>query len=164
MRRFRSARLLVIPALVLPVVLSTVALPGTAWAKGAKTVTCRELTGTAGTTLWYFEDCTQPAITGGDSTMMSTPFPTAAGRYSVKVTWNPVGEAHRGGPAGTTTFGYSASQLVGHKNKCGTSSTEWELVGTVTANTVSPKVKGKLKAFVCVSRSHALTQKKNVRL
>ncbi len=164
MRPFRCARLLVIPALVLPVVLSSVALSGTAWAKGAKTVVCRQLSGTAGSTSWSLDDCTQPAITGGNSTAMSTPFPTAAGFHSVTVTWNPVGEAHRGGPAGTTTFHYSASQLMGHKNKCGTSSTEWELVGTVTANTVSPKVKGKLKVFACVSRSGALMQKKPVKL
>jgi hypothetical protein len=163
MRPFRSARLLMIPALVLPIVLSTVALSGTAWAKGAKTVACKQLTGTAGGT-WALSDCTQPAITGGNSTAVSKPFPTTAGFSSVVVTWNPVGEAHRGGPAGTTTFSYSASQLVGHKNKCGTSSTEWSLVGSVTANTVSPKVKGKLKVFACVSRSGALRQKKPIRL
>ncbi len=163
MRPFRSARLLVIPALVFPVVLSTVALSGTAWAKGAKTVVCRELSGTAGST-WALSDCTQPAITGGNSTATSTPFPTHSGFFSVVVTWNPVGEAHRGGPAGTTTFHYSATQLVGHKNKCGASSTEWSLAGTVFSNTVSPKVKGKLKVFACVSRSGALSQKKPVKL
>ena len=35
MRSFRSARLLVLPAVVVPLVLSTVVLSGTAWAKGA---------------------------------------------------------------------------------------------------------------------------------
>ena len=163
MRPFRSARLLVIPALVLPVVLSTVALSGTAWARAPRPLSAdscqgrREVPGLSAT-------APSPPSPAGDSTATSTPFPTHAGFFSVVVTWNPVGEAHRGGPAGTTTFHYSATQLVGHKNKCGTSSTEWSLAGTVLSNTVSPKVKGKLKVFACVSKSGTLSQKKPVKL
>jgi hypothetical protein len=80
------------------------------------------------------------------------------------ITWNPVGEAHRGGPAGTTTFSYSAMQLTGHNDKCKGIPTEWELLGKVTGNTVSPKVRGKLKVFACVSASGVLSQRKPVKL
>jgi hypothetical protein len=163
MRSFRSARLLVLPMVVLPLVLSTVVLSGTAWAKGAKTVKCVTLAGTAGGA-WSLEGCSQPAVTGGNTTATSTPFPTKAGIYTVVITWNPVGEAHRGGPAGTTTFTYSALQKIGHRNKCGATSTEWELSGSVRRNTVSPAVKGKLKMFACVSKSGALSQKKPIKL
>ena len=84
-------------------------------------------------------------------TAISKPFPTAPVSFgSLTITWNPVGEAHRGGPAGTTTFSYSATQLTGHKDKCRGAS-EWVLLGRVTSNTVSPAVKGKFKVFACVS-------------
>ena len=162
MRTFRSARVLVLPALVLPLALSTVVLSGTAWAKGAKAVSCKTLTGTAGGS-WSLNGCNQPAITGGNTTGITPNFPTTAGSGTMVITWNPAGEAHRGGPAGTTTFSYTAAQLTGHKDKCRGSS-EWSLLGQVTGNTVSPKVKGKLKVFACVSRTGALTQHKPVKL
>jgi hypothetical protein len=148
--------------LVLPLVLSTVVLSGTAWAKGAKAVSCKTLSGTAGGS-WSLNGCNQPAITGGNTTGITPNFPTTAGFGTIVITWNPVGEAHRGGPAGTTTFSYSASQLTGHKNKCRGSS-EWQLLGTVKSNTVSPAVRGKLKVFACVSSFGVLSQHKPVKL
>ena len=164
MRSFRAARILVLPALVVPLVLGIVVPSGTAWAKGAKAVSCQTVGGTVGPSgSWYLEGCTQPAITGGNTTAISKPFPTAPSRGSLTVTWNPSGEAHRGGPAGTTTFSYSAMQLTGHKDKC-PGATEWELTGNVTGNTVSPKVKGKLKLFACVSASGVLSPHKKVKL
>lgn len=163
MRTFRSARFLVLPAVVIPLVLSTVVLSGTAWAKGAKAVACRSLNGTAGGS-WSFNGCNQPAITGGNTTGMSKPFPTApVSSGSLTITWNPVGEAHRGPTPGTTTVSYSATQLTGHKDKC-RGSAEWELLGRVTSNTVSPAVRGKLKIFACVTPSGVLSQRKPVRV
>ncbi len=164
MRSLRATRLLVLPALVVPLVLGIVVPSGTAWAKGAKAVACKTLHGTAGGS-WYLQGCNQPAITGGDTTGIDKPFPNAPVAFgSLTITWDPVGEAHRGGPAGTTTFSYSAMQLTGHKDKCKGIPTEWEVLGKVTSNTVSPKVKGKLKIFACVSPSGVLSQHKPVKL
>jgi hypothetical protein len=165
MRSFRTARLLVLPALVVPLLLGIVVPSGTAWAKGAKAVSCVTLMGQAGGT-WSLEGCNQPAITGGNTTGISQPFPTAhVGSGSLTITWNPEGEAYMGGPAGTTTFSYSAMQLTGPKDKCMGIPTEWELQGWVTGNTVSPKVKGKLKLFACVGPLGVLSsQRKSVKL
>jgi hypothetical protein len=141
---------------------------GTAWAKGgAKAVSCATLMGQAGGT-WSLQGCNQPAITGGNTTGISQPFPTTPViSGSLKITWNPVGEAHRGGPAGTTNLSYSAKQLTGHRDKCRgifAGFAEWELQGRVTSNTVV-KVKGSLKLFACVSASGALSsQRKSVKL
>src|SRR6202158_5582946 len=100
MRSFRAARLLVLPALVVPLLLGIVVPSGTAWAKGAKAVSCKTLHGTAGGS-WSLQGCNQPGITGGDTTGISQPFPTAPVSFgSVTITWDPLGEAHRGGPAG----------------------------------------------------------------
>ncbi len=166
MRPSRSVRLIVIPALVVPLALSTVVLSGTAWAAKvkAKPVNCRTLMGTAGGS-WGFEGCTQPAITGGNTTGISIPFPTSVGFYTAVITWNPAGQAHRGPHAGTTTVSFAVTQRTGHHNKCGTGKTEWKLAGTIKSNTVSPQVKGKLKIFACVTiSSHALSGKKPVKL
>lgn len=149
MRPFRSVQMLTIPALAVPLLLSSVVLDGPAMAKGNKTVNCRTVTGTVAG--WGLEGCTQPAITGGNSTGIDQPFPTTAGPYTATITWNPLGEAHRGGPPGTTTISVNVSQV--RKNKCASGSAEWQLVGSILSNTVSPAVKGKVKVVACVSSS-----------
>jgi hypothetical protein len=59
----------------------------------------------------------------------------------------------------------NVSQLVAKKNRCGSAFSEWSLAGTVTGNTVSPAVKGKVKIFACVNNSTGVvTGKKPVKL
>lgn len=160
MRPFRSARVLVIPALVVPLVLGTLAVSGPAFAKSptAKSVVaCRTVGGTVSN--WTLSSCSAPAITGDNSTSITPAFPTTAQlTYQATITWNNGRNGARGGSTpGTTTIKVSASNPT--KNKCATGSTEWELVGTISASTGSPTAKGKVKIFACVSNAGVVTNK-----
>jgi len=155
MRPFRSVRLLAIPAVIVPLMLSAVVVSGPAFARGVsgkKTVACRTLSGTAGGS-WALLGCNQTVITGFSSLAITPSFPTAATPdFVATITWNQ--GAHRGPTNGTTTITVSVFKP---KNKCASGSTEWELNGAVTSNTVSPAVKGKVKMFACVTASHVVS-------
>jgi len=150
MRPFRAVRLLVIPAVVVPVVLSTVVVSGAAWAKGDKAVICRSVSGTASS--WQLMGCNNPAITGGSSTAVTAFSPTMT---AATITWAP--GAKRGGPPDTSTI--SMSVFATTKNKCSVGSVEYEMLGKVAGNSFSPalKVNHKVKIFVCESISGSLT-------
>jgi hypothetical protein len=165
MRSFRSARLLVLPMVVLPLVLSTVVLSGTAWAKAkASKATCGEVTGTFGGS-WQMQACTPASYVGGGTQSISINFPTVAGSHNgVVFTWSPRGFADpREG--GSTTFGFTLKQLVGHRDKCAKTSpgsSEWELSGgRETHFTGNSNLKGRLKGFICVSKLGALSTYRN---
>ncbi len=159
MRPFRVLRLLTIPAVIVPLVLSGLIASGPAWARGInakKPVACRTVTGTVSS--WELQSCSNPAITGGFSTSITPAFPTTAQiGFDITITWNPDDAAKAGGPSGTTTVKVSVSKLT--KNKCAAGKTEWEVSGAVLSNTVKPAVKGKIKIFVCESTSGALTNR-----
>ncbi len=160
MRPFRSVRLLAIPALVVPLLLSAVVVSGPAFAKNPNAkqpVMCRTVTGTVSS--WQLLSCNAAPITGSQSNSITPAFPTTAQiNYEATIAWNNGRYGGRGGnPAGTTTIKASASATP--KNKCALGSTEWELAGTILSNTVVPAVKGKVKIFACVSTSGALTNR-----
>ncbi len=144
MRSFRSVRLLVIPALVLPLVLSTVVVSGSAWAKGSKPVKCTRLSGTYGGS-WTLGDCSPFTVigSGNPAGTISTAFP----RSPAVITWGTPVNRHASPLQSTISF--VVSQLTGHKNKCGPGALEYELVGSIMHNSASPGVKGKVKLFVC---------------
>ena len=157
MRPFRSLRLLTIPALAVPLLLSTFVAGGSAWARGgSKAVVCKTVMGTVSD--WALEGCTQPLITSTGSQEphgIDMPFPTSAGPYSATITWNTLDNPHRGGPPGTTTINVNVS--APHKDKCAAGSSEWQLIGSISAGTTTPAVKGKVKIVACVSSSNAVT-------
>ncbi len=109
---------------------------------------CLTLTGTA--TSWNLLNCSPNYITGGFSTSINKPFPRVAGIYSATITWE--AEAGRvggrGNPGKSNIQGTVSKALV---NKCATGSVEWELLGTLGTQTVTPAAKGKVKIYVCVT-------------
>jgi hypothetical protein len=144
MRSFRSVRLLVIPALVLPLLLSTVVVSGSAWAKGSKPVKCTRMSGTYGGS-WTLSDCSPFTVigSGNPAGTIATAFP----RSPAVITWGTPVNRHASPLQSTISF--MVSQLTGHKNKCGRTALEYELVGSITHNSTSPGVKGRVKLFVC---------------
>lgn len=150
MRPFRLVRLLVVPALALPLVLSTVVLPGTAWAKGSKTVKCVMLNGTYGGS-WSLSGCSPVTITGSAGSG-GRPQATVAQNFPVSpatITWGT--PANRHAAPLKTTITYAVSELTGHRDKCGAGSREFIVAGTVTGNSATPGVRigGKIKILVC---------------
>jgi hypothetical protein len=153
MRSFRAARLLVLPALALPLLLSAVLLPGTAWAKSAtKPVKCPSVTGTYGST-WYLMGCSQPGKQGGylvigtGNDPFSTPFLPSAGPVTATVTWGELPNPSL--PHLKSTVHITTTQLSKKKDKCGTG-TEYLVTGSVVSNSKPVGIKlGKLKMFVC---------------
>jgi len=161
MRRFRSVRLLVISALTVPLVLSAVVVPGSAWAKpnGSRTVKCLSLSGTYGGS-WSIDLCGPAAATpiigtvgGPPQGAIATPFTSTA--TSAVIDW----KASQDYPSGlVTTISFSVSAQLGHKNKCGSSSQEWEVSGAAQpTNSAVPGVKGKTKMYVCESAGGVLS-------
>ena len=155
MRPFTTARLLMVPALAVALALTASVVSGPAWAgtNGKKPVTCLTLIGNA--TSWNLMNCTPGQITGGFSTSISKPFPRVAGIYSATITWNAAAtEGARGSSTKTTNISGSASEAP--KNKCAPGAVEWELLGTLGTQTVTPAVKGKVKIYACVTSGGAL--------
>jgi hypothetical protein len=143
-----------VPALAVPLALSTLVLNGTAWAKGgSKAVVCKTVMATV--TNWALEGCTQLFITSTQSQSIDTPFPTASGSYTATITWSTLDQPHRGGPAGTTTIAVNVS--APRKNKCAFGSTEWQLAGFIAGGTTTPAIKGKVKIVACVSSTGMVT-------
>jgi hypothetical protein len=146
MRSFRAARFLVLPALVIPLMLSTTVLSGTAWAKGgSKPIKCQSVAGSYGGS-WSLNGCTQPTIvgTGNPQGSIASSFPTSP----ATITWGePV---NRDLTPVTTVIRFTVSQLTGRKDKCH-GGLEYSVVGTIVSNSRTPGVKtgGKLKMFVC---------------
>ena len=163
MRPFRTARLLMIPALAVALALSASGVSAPAWAgaQSKKPVTCNTLLGTA--TSWNLAGCTPGYITGGFSTAISRPFPHVAGIYSATITWNGADGQGPRGHSGTTNIMGTVSKALA--NKCATGSVEWELLGSLGTQTVSPKVKGRVKIYVCVTSGGVLnnTSKKKMK-
>jgi hypothetical protein len=115
-------------------------------------VICKAVLGTVSN--WGIEGCTQPAITSSASQGINMPFPTATGSYSATITWNNLDQQPRGVP-GTTTISVTVSNP--HKDRCAAGSSEWQLVGSISANSTTPAVKGKVKILACVSTANFVT-------
>ena len=113
---------------------------------------CKQVIGTVAN--WGLNGCTQPAITSRASQAIDRPFPTAVGPYTATITWSNLDQQPPGTP-GTTTI--SVNVTSPRKDKCASGSTEWQLVGSISANTTVPGVKGKVKIVACVSTSNAVT-------
>jgi len=149
MRPFRSARLLLIPALVLPLVLATVVGPTQAWARGGNvSVKCYTLTGTWGGS-WQVA-CQQPLVTGTFGNVAAN-FPTSSSTVIWGAGNNPMI------PPDHTTFSMTTRQRTGRTDKCHAGSSEYLVTGRVISNTKTPGIKGKVRGFVCVSGSGALS-------
>jgi hypothetical protein len=165
MRPFRLVRLLVVPALALPLVLSTIVLPGTAWAKGSKTVKCVILNGTYGGS-WSLSGCSPVAIAGAAGSG-NGPQATVAQNFPVSpatITWGT--PANRRAAPLKTTITFGVSELTGHRDKCGAGSKEFNVTGTVTGNSATPGVRigGKVKIFVCDKAGVLSSHKKSFKL
>ncbi len=150
MRPFRSARLLVIAALVFPLVLATVVLPTQAWARGLGNVkvNCYTLTGSWGGS-WQLT-CQQELVTGTFGNVAAS-FPTSPSIVIWSTGANPAI------PPDRTTISMTTTQRTGRHDKCHTGFQEYVVRGAVTYNTETPGIKGKVKAFVCVSGGGALS-------
>ncbi len=154
MRSFRAARLLVLPTLVLPLMLSAILLPGTAWAKsGVKPVKCRSVTGTYSGT-WYLMGCYQTGKQGGYEVIgtgndaISMPFSPSSAPVTATVTWGPLPDPAL--PHLISTIRFTTTQLAQKKDKCGSGMTEFEVSGSVVSSNKTPGIKlGRLKIFVC---------------
>jgi hypothetical protein len=159
MRSFRAARFLVLPALVIPLLISTAVPSGTAWAKSAKSkpIKCQSVGGSyAGP--WSLAGCSQPTIVGAGPGSIASPLTSSP----ATITWGePV---NRDLSPLTTVVSFSVSQLMGRKDKCQGGS-EYSVVGTIVSNSRTPGVKvgGKLKMFVC-DTGGALSAHKPARL
>jgi hypothetical protein len=148
-----------IPALAVPLLLSTVVIPGSASAKpnGSRTVKCLSLDGTYGGS-WSLDLCGPGASTpiigaggGGPQGTIATAFPDSP----ATIDWGRSVD-HPSGLVTTITF--SVSQQMGHKNRCGATSSEWELSGAAQpTNSAIPGVKGKTKMYVCESAGGVLS-------
>jgi hypothetical protein len=165
MRSFRAARLLVLPGLVLPLVLSAVLLPGTAWAKSAtKPVKCQSVIGTYGGT-WWLKGCTQQGKQGGlqvigiGNDAISTNFAPSSGPTAGTVMWGELPNPSL--PHLTSNISLTTTQLPSKKDKCGPGTIEFEVSGSVVSNSYAPGIKlGKLKMFVCDSGGALSARKK----
>jgi len=138
-----------IPALVIPIVVAAVVVPGSAYARGhgAKQVkvACATLGGNYLTGIPTIGGCNQPAATGGLGTF---PGSSLGPSGSITVTWT---------GTGTTTFLYSSTVPDSKGNKCPTGLTEVILHGSVAGNspigTGNAGVKGAVHAKICVDLS-----------
>jgi len=150
MRPCRSMRLLVFPAVAVPLLLSTLVASGPAWAKVSKGKSgfCKTLGSTGG--MWFLGSCTQPEATGNGSVSITPqPFPTSVGRFTSVITWGHL--STRTNANAQTTVAFTESKAP--KNRCATGSTEWQLIGTITNNTGVIGVKGRVKILACVTSS-----------
>lgn len=158
MRRTRTIRLLMIPALLAPVVVGSLALSGTAFAKskGPKpaTVNCTNLGGNTGTSVTV-SGCSPSAATGGSGvfTVFQIVSETSSGNV---VTW---------ANGATATYSLSATPILNDqkKDKCPGGDTasgpiEVKLTGSVTSQTIPANlsatdggVKPAIKATLCVA-------------
>jgi hypothetical protein len=165
MRPFRLVRLLVVPALALPLVLSTIVLPGTAWAKGSKTVKCVHLNGTYGSS-WSLTGCS-PVTIAGSVGSGNRPQATVAQNFPTSpatITWGT--PANRRALPLQTTIQFTVAELTGHKDKCGTGSREFLVSGSVTGNSesVGVRIGSKVKIFVCDKAGVLSSHKKSFKL
>jgi hypothetical protein len=166
MRRFRSARLLVIPGIVVPLVVSSVVLAEPAWAKhiSSKPATCAAISGTVGGT-WDLNLCSPTSIVGNaqnpnpNQGTVSQDFPTSP----ATIQWSPTGSRHSSGVQ--TTISFTVTARTGHHDRCGAGNSEVELKGSIVSNSPSgvAGLKGKVKMFVCEGPLGALSAQKKMK-
>ena len=149
---FRSARLLLVSTVLVPLVILPLVWPNAAYARGGRKSSCTGVFGT--TTTWNLEGCGPPTSTGGSQSLSITPsFPTTVGAGSATITWQGLPNPRI---IGQTTFDFNATSP---RNRCGTGSSEWVLTGKVTGNSFTPGVLvgSKVKIIVCVSSGGTVT-------
>ena len=145
MRSFRSVRLLVIPALVVPLVLSTVVVSGSAWAKGSKPVKCTRMSGTYGGS-WTLSDCSPFTVigSGNPAGTIATAFP----RSPAVITWGTPVNRHASPLQSTISFVVVAADRAQEQVR-GNGSGVRARRGPSRTTPSAPGVKGKVKLFVC---------------
>ncbi len=148
MRRHRTIRVLLIPALAAPLALAALVAPaGSAWARGQNLpVTCVGMTGNSGGTL-SLNGCAHPNRTGSQGTITLGPsqdYPTSP----ATITWGP--GLIPSNPHLVTTIKFKVIWIV-KREKCGAGAYEFKLMGSVSGNSVSPGVRGRVKLIECDS-------------
>ena len=146
MRRHRTIRVLLIPALAAPLALTALfATGGSAWARGQNLpVSCVGMTGNSGGTL-SLNGCTHPDRTGSQGTITLGPsqnYPTSP----ATITWSP--GTDRSNPPLVTTIKFKVIWIV-RRERCGAGAYEFKMMGSVSGNSVSPGVKGRVKLIEC---------------
>ena len=149
MRHLRTTRLLAIAALAVPFLLSTLVISTqSAWAgRGSTSVNCRGVIGTDGG-MWTLQGCSHEAITGSQGTV---PLPPGQGYPDSPATITWTHGSNPNIPVLTTTVQFRVTIAVKRNltSRCGPGSTDYRLMGTVTGNSASPGVRGRVNVNVC---------------
>jgi hypothetical protein len=146
MLRSRTGRALLVPALLVPITAATLVFAGVASASSSTKastsypVKCKKLTGTVGTT-GTITSCN--GNTGGSGSFPAVPASSAT------VTW---------ANGDTTTASFNYAEVSSSKQTCPSKDSEYEITGTVSADTTgSIPVGSGLKGYVCLSSSASLS-------
>jgi len=145
MLRTRMAKVLLVPAMMIPVSAATLAFAtasSAATPAKAGVVKCTGLSGTALAT-GTLTGCNDPANTGGSGTFPTSPASSAT------ITW-----ASGGSTTGTVSYTGATT------NTCASGSSEETVTGKVTSDTgagSSVAVGGKIKGDICISGTGALS-------
>jgi len=165
MHRIRSGsvRLLLVPALTLPLVCAAVlALPGTASAKSSGPkgkIACTTMSGSVGSGTITISGCSGTAVpgTGGSSTSLSISLLASGG----PVTWVNGKVTNFGAPALGSA---NAKHCPGYVKNASNEPSLEKFSGSVTSDSTGLKVPGKYKGEVCISTSGSFSAAKPLKI